>query len=54
MITLGILILMTIIILIIGGLILAIGGSIFAIVFADIIVALFIIWWLFTRKSKKK
>lgn len=54
MITLIILILMTLFILVIGGGILAIGGSIFTVIFADLIVAIFVLWWLFNRISKKK
>lgn len=54
MITLTILILMTLFILVIGGGILAIGGSIFTVIFADLIVSVFIIWWLFSKRSKKK
>lgn len=54
MITLAILIFMTIIILSIAVLILTIGGTIFTIFASDIIVAVFVIWIIFSLLKKKK
>lgn len=54
MITLSLLIIITGMLLITALCLLAIGGTIFGIIAADIIVAVFIIWFLFFRKKKNK
>ena len=53
MITLLLLIIMSLIIFVIGIGVLSIGGSVFLIIFADLIVALGIIWFIFFRRHKR-
>lgn len=52
MITLTCLIIMTIVLFAVAILIISVGGTIFTILASDIIVALFIIWFVFIRKKK--
>lgn len=54
MITIIILAIISLIVLGILVFIFSIGGTIFTIIGADIIVALFILWFLFFRKKNKK
>lgn len=53
MITLICLILMTIALFGIAILVISIGGTIFTVLASDIIIALFIIWFIFVRKKRK-
>lgn len=51
--TLILLLMLFMTIMVLGG-ILTIGGGVFTILFADIIVAIFIMYWLFFGRKKKK
>lgn len=54
MITLSVLILMSIMLICVGVLVLSVGGTIFFILFSDLIVVVFIVWFLFFRSKRKK
>ena len=53
MITFLLLLSITLAVLFIGFILLSIGGSLFLILFGDLMVAIFVIWFLFFRKKKK-
>lgn len=54
MISISLLFIITALVLLIALFLLSIGGTLFVILFADLIVAVFIIWLLFFRKKNKK